>query len=84
MSKTIAVISSSVDDFLSWRENNLYTTEVGTISKVKVDDTLYVLVMKTEHVCSKSFDEVIETENAHNSSEYEKIKETIKGNIKSN
>jgi hypothetical protein len=82
--KTIAVISSCVDDFLSWRENNLYTTEIGTKTSIRVDETLYVLVMKPEHVCSKSFDEVIETENAYTSSEYDKIKETIKGNIKSN
>ena len=82
--KTIAVISSCVDDFLLWRENNLYTTEIGTKTRIRVDETLYVLVMKPEHVCSKSFDEVIETENAHTSSEYGKIKEIIKGNIKQN
>lgn len=84
MSKTTAVISSSVDDFLSWRKDNLSTTEIGTKTNVKVDDMLYILVIKPEHVCSKSFDNVIETENAHNNSEYDKIKETIKGNIKSN
>lgn len=84
MSKTTAVISSSVDDFLSWRKDNICTTEIGTKTNVKVDDMLYILVIKPEHVCSKSFDNVIETENAHNNSEYDKIKETIKGNIKSN
>ena len=82
MSKNVAVISSCVADFLNWREDNLYTTEIGTKEKIRIDDTLYILVSKTEHVCSKSFDEVIETENASSNSEYDKIKEIIKGNIK--
>jgi len=84
MSKSIAVISSCVDDFLQWREENLYTTEIGTKQKIRVDDTLYILVSKTEHVCSQSFDGVVETKNAHTSSEYSKIKEIMKNNIKNN
>lgn len=80
--KTIAVISSCVDDFLQWREDNLYTTEIGTKTRIRVDDTLYILVMKPEHVCSKYFDEVIETEKAKTLSCYDKILENIKGNIK--
>jgi len=82
MSKSVAVISSCVDDFLKWREDNLYTTEIGTKQKIRVDDTLYILVSKTEHVCSQSFDEVVETNKANTNSEYGKIKEIIKGNIK--
>jgi hypothetical protein len=80
--RTIGVISSCVDDFLRWRESNLYTTEIGTKTRIRVNDTLYVLVMKPEHVCSKLFDDVFETENAHTSSEYSKILDIIKGNIK--
>jgi hypothetical protein len=80
--RTIAVISSCVDDFMRWRKDNLYTTEIGTTTKIIVDDTLYILVMKPEHVCSQSFDKVIETEKAKTLSCYDKILDIIKGNIK--
>jgi len=79
--RNVAVISSCIDDFLQWREDNLNPIEIGTKQKIKVDDTLFVLVMKTEHVCSQLFNEVIETADAHTNSEYYKIKEIIKGNI---
>lgn len=82
MSKSVGVISSCVSDFLQWREDNLYTTEIGTTTRIRVDNTLYILVMKPEHACSQSFDEVVETNKANTNSEYNKIKEIIKGNIK--
>jgi hypothetical protein len=85
--RCIAVISRDGRDFEKWVfANKIESSNLMLVfyNKAYKENITYNGVCGINDLCSNSFDEVIETENAKDNPEYEQIIKAIKGNIKTN
>ena len=78
--RVVGVIASNNDDFLNWKDVDAGFDNIP-LKKQRVfidNDVLYYGIIKIDHIHSITFDEVIETKNAKENSEYDRIMYAIK------
>lgn len=77
--KNIGVISLNSDDFITWKkDNNLFSINgIDTKIKFTMGMKTYYCISKVEDLCSKRFDEVMETNDAKSNPSYNGIKSFI-------
>ena len=75
--KYVGVIAYNINDFLDFVKQ-FGEPKHSPQHKYKVNDTVYYRILKACDLCGWRFDEVVETELAYQSKEYEKIKEGIR------
>lgn len=83
----IGVISESLFDFNQWRKKNNLSHEGGELNhifKFTKNNKQYFCINNVRSLCSKSFDQIIETENAIFNNDYKEIKLESRINLKEN
>ena len=85
--KSIGVVSKDVDDFHLWRvENSLELDNefLSGVRRFRSGDDMYYCADNIRRLKGHSFDEVVETDNAHTNPEYKHIINLIRTQLKTN
>jgi hypothetical protein len=80
--KCFGVIATSTLMFLKWKKEQGHETGPSAARKYSYNGDMYVCLIKPEHCCGYTFDELIEIYDAYNNPDYERIKEMCKPTMK--